>query len=303
MNCRPPTPPWVIRVLMILHHENIVIGSSLGALLFAHENQYPVFFTEAQRPFRFDYFEPDVDLSCLKIPGAAKSLTTFEGEKNIGTPKELLWERLLFLLSMAGAVPLSNLCVTMRYGNKTITCLNEYSKIAEIEFERAYYFGDRGLFGIKRQKKVADPTYICYDWIAFNRGGKHEIDFIETADNFVQQLWFYPSDRIDGATSIKDVCVLSQLTQQQLLSFEYSETMARFKMLHEMESRGMKGPFNGRGPNGNAKHYKFRTAHISRTRRIAEFPKAIESSHISSPLVDENAMLTRLLSAGHIYQL
>jgi len=296
-------PQWAIRVAMILRHENIVIGSSLGALLFAYENRYPVFFTEAMRPFRFDYLDSKINLESTGIVHNPQVLKTFGSPKKIGTPKELLWERLLFTLSMAGQVPLSNLCATMRHGNETIACLNEYSKIAEIEFSHAYYFGDKNFFGIQRQKKVASPTYICYDWIAFNRGGKHEIDYIQTSDDFVQQLWFYPSDRIDGATSVKDVCVLSQLTQDQLLAFEYSETMARFKVLHEMEKRGMKGPLNGYGTNGNPKHYKFRATHIRRDRHVARYPHAVETINISTPPLDEGAMIDRLCKSGMHHQL
>ena len=112
-------------------YENIVIGSSLEATLFAFNNRYPIFFTIPDRPFKFDYFKPEIDLSCLKIPLEEKSLTTPQGEKHIGIPKELLWERLLFLQSLAGNVPLSNLCHTMRYDGDRIVCSNEYSKIFE----------------------------------------------------------------------------------------------------------------------------------------------------------------------------
>ena len=84
----------------MIEYDTIVIGSSLSAVLCAFNNKYPIFFAEERRPFRFDYLEPALDLSCLKIPGAAKSLTMAEGKKKVGVTKELLWERLLFLLSL-----------------------------------------------------------------------------------------------------------------------------------------------------------------------------------------------------------
>jgi hypothetical protein len=70
-----------------------------------------------------------------------------------------------------------------------------------------------------------------------------------------------------GNSPVKDACVVSTLTQDQLLEFDYSETMARFKMISEMEKRGMKGRQNGYSTNGNPKHYKFRTTPIGRTKR------------------------------------
>ena len=99
-----------------------------------------------------------------------------------------------------------------------------------------------------------------------------------TGDDFVSEIWFYSSDRIDGNTPVRDACAVSKLTAKQLLDFDYSETMARFKVIHEMEKRGMKGPFaHGYTKSGKPKHYKFRTTSIGRKthkRRDAEEPQA-----------------------------
>lgn len=248
----------------MLQYEKIVIGSSLTAVLYAFNNNLPIFFAEERRPFRFDYLEPAIDLSRLKIPTCNKSLTTFDGKKKVGVAKELLWERLLFLLSLSGNVPLSNLCRGIRYDGHRLVCSNEYSKILELTFDECHHFGDRNSFGMIEQKTLDPDLHMCYDYIAFNKGGKHETDYIYTGDDLASEIWFYPSGRIDGATRVKDACVVSRLTHQQLADFDYSETMVKFKMISEMEARGMKGLFNGYGPNGNPKHYKFRTTHITR---------------------------------------
>jgi hypothetical protein len=263
---------------LIFEYDNIVIGSNLAALMYAYENQYPIFFTRAERPFRFDYLEPGIDLSCLKIPTCNKSLTTLGDESKIGVPKEILWERLLFLLSLDGKVPLSNLCHNIRYDGSRVVCSNEYSKIMEFNFQACYYFGDNNATGFVQQKSLDEDMYLCYDYIGFNKGGKHEVDFIHTNDDFVGKIWFYSSDRIDGNTPVRDACAVSELTTKQLLDFDYSETMARFKVVHEMEKRGMKGIFaHGYTKSGKPKHYKFRTTSIRREthkRRVAEEPQS-----------------------------
>ena len=279
---------------MKYEHEHIVVGSSLSALLFAFVNKYPVFFAQERRPFRFDYLPIDADLSGLKISMSPKSLTTFEGEKEVGIPKELLWERLLFLLGLEGQQPLSNLCHTMRWTPDSLVCSNEYSKIAEVNFERCYYFGDDQSVGLAKEKALDPPQYICYDWIAFNRGGKHHIDYIEFDDDLVRQVWFYPSDRIDGATAVKDACVVSTLTEEQLRDFNYSETMARFKLVHQMESLGMKGKFNGYGPNGKPKHYKFRTSSTARQKHEQRITPQPQASNIEIPQDSEEDLLEAL---------
>jgi len=224
----------------------------------------PVFYSTPHKPFRFDHLDPSLDLACLKVPPLTQSLKTHTETKIVGVPKNILWERLVFLLSIHGHAPLSDRCKSLRYGGEnTITFSDAYAKLIDVEFDECYYFGDDNASGLPKIELDNTKT-ICYDWIAFNRGGKHDIDHIETGDDFVKEIWFYSSDRIDGKTPVKDACVVSLLTPEELEDFDFSETMARFKAVSEMEIRGMKGKFNGLGPNGKPKHYKFRTTCITR---------------------------------------
>ena len=240
---------------MIFEHQEIVLGSSLEAVLYAYSKGYPLFFESPERPFRFDYLNPGIDLSCLKIPGTVESLTTFGREKKIGLGKELLWERLLFIMSLMGHLPLSDMCSSIRHDDSKIICFNEYSKIAEVRYEKMYNF--------KQDDK--NNKFLCRDWIAFNSGGKHDIDLIETSDEFVNQIWFYQSDRICGNTKVKDACAISVIDRELIDDFEFSQTMARFKAVKEMKDRGMKGLLSSYGPNGKPKHYDFKTSITSRS--------------------------------------
>jgi len=278
-------------------YENVVIGSSLAAVLFAFVKDYPLLYTKPVAPFRFDFLRPTEKLSFLKIQPAEEKLRTFEEPLSVGLPKQILWERLLFLMGLRGHVILSGLAHTIRCHEERIVASNEYSKIAELEFEVCHYFGDNGATGFVNKKSVAEPVYMCYDWIAFHRGGKHAIDYFNTADDLVHEVWFYSSDRIDGATAIKDACVVSKLTQTQLLDFDYSETMARFKLIHEMEKRGMKGLFNGYGPNGKPKYYKFRTSGIARTKSELACATTPQASNIKIPQNSEEDLLKGLQQA------
>ena len=221
-----------------------------------------------------------------------------DGALQVGIPKEILWERLLFSLTLRGLAPLSNLCKSLRLLDNKIICSNEYGKIAEINFNNCIYFGDDNVSGFSAAKTLYPEQYICYDWIAFNKGGKHDIDFIETNDNFVKRIWFYSSDRIDGNTAVKDACVFSLLTGEQLQDFNYSETTARFKLLYEMESRGMKGLFNGHGPNGNPKYYKFKTTHLHREKYRQELPIEIPFEGIKVASSTEEELFSHLPEIG-----
>ena len=287
---------------MVFKYENIVIGSSFSAVLYAFVNNYPIFFAEERRPFRFDYLKPEVDLSCLKIPKTAKTLMTFDGKRTVGYSKEFLWEKLLFLMAVEGRSPLSNLCGTIRYDGDYVVCSNEYSKIMEFKFDQCYYFGDRKTTGIVRQNKLDEDTYICYDYIGFNKGGKHEIDYIKTEDNFVREIWFYPSDRIDGNTPVRDACAVSILTGGEKNDFDYSQTMARFKVVHEMELKGMKGVIaGGKTTAGNTRHYKFRTTSLYRETNKRILDVTPESGNIEVPKIDEVSLLENLPQACVAY--
>lgn len=286
---------------MILDYDKIVIGSSLEALMFAFNNQLPVFFSEAERPFRFDFVDPSLDLSDLNLENEERVLKSIAGEIKVGLPKEILWERLMFILSYFGKAPLAALCRSMRYTGSSIIFSDEYSKIAEVNFNHCYYFGDKNCHKLLNEKPIDRRTYICYDWIAFNRGGKHDVDFIKTKDDFVGTIWFYSSDRIDGNSPVKDACVVSRLTAEQLTDFDYSETMARFKMIHEMENRGMKGKFNGYGPNGKPKHYKFRTTHIARGAQKDNEKIESSQSYVEIPRYTEHSLYKNLSSASVAY--
>jgi hypothetical protein len=287
---------------LILEYEDIVIGSDLKAALFAFNNNLPIIFSQPRRPFRFDFLEPNTDLGCVKLTRAGElELTRTNGVKVVGSRAELLWERLMFLLNLDGKVPLANLCTSMRFDGEHLICSNEYSKIGTLNFSNCFYFGDDNISGLVKEKELANPTYTCYDWIAFNSGGKHEIDYMWVGDDFVKEIWFYSSDRMCGNSPVKDACAVSALTQDQLSEFDYSETMARFKMISEMEKRGMKGRQNGYSTNGNPKHYKFRTTPIRRTKRRDPMEIISKDDRVSLPKVSTRSLLEILEASCPAY--
>ena len=287
---------------MILEYEDIVVGSNLKATLFAFNNNLPIIFSQPRRPFRFDFLAPNTDLGCVKLTRTSElELTRTNGVKVVGSRAELLWERLMFLLNLDGKVPLANLCTSMRFDGEHLICSNEYSKIGTLNFSNCFYFGDDNISGLVKEKELANPTYTCYDWIAFNSGGKHEIDYMWVGDDFVKEIWFYSSDRMCGNSPVKDACIVSTLTQDQLSEFDYSETMARFKMISEMEKRGMKGRQNGYSTNGNPKHYKFRTTPIRRTKRRDPVEIISTDDRVSLPRVSQKSLFTNLTQSCATY--
>ena len=120
---------------MSYSYDNIVVGSSFEAVLFAFVHNYPIIHSDYDIPFRFDYLDHNIDLSCVRLENKPSIIKTGIEDIIVGLPKTLLWERMLFLLSLDSKAPLSNLCNKLRRVDNKIICSNEYSKIAQFEFE------------------------------------------------------------------------------------------------------------------------------------------------------------------------
>ena len=248
----------------MIHHKEIIVGSSLPALIFAINKSIPIFYSEFDRPFYFDCINPKVNLDFLGLENVPKILKGIKKQKTVGIKKEIIWERLLFLLSFCGYAPTSDMCHSMRYDGKSLVLNDEFSKIGEVTFDKCYYFGDKNCQNLVTQKNIT-KKYLCYDWMAFNTGGKHEYDYIKTKDDFVNEILFYISTRRLGNSTIKDACAISRLTMEQLSDFDYSETMARFKTVYEMKERGMRARISEYDEFGNPKKYKlYKTSYLKR---------------------------------------
>tara|TARA_B100000989_G_scaffold2418_2_gene1626 strand:+ start:13167 stop:14033 length:867 start_codon:yes stop_codon:yes gene_type:complete len=242
---------------MKFEYSSVVIGSDLKSFLFAFVNDYPILFTEQNKPHQFDFF---VDYH----NDNSNKFISFDKIYKFGKQKIYMWERLYFLLSMRGLLPLSDMCDTIRYDGKKLICSTEYSKLCEIKFNNCFYGGDNKTYKLINLKEPRNVRYKVYDKIAFTSGGKHDIDYFETDDDFVNKVWFFSSDRICGNTGVKDAYVLSTLTHEQLNSPSYTNTMARFKLLSIMKENGMRGKQNGFTKNGTPRHYNFKVHNIER---------------------------------------
>lgn len=263
---------------MKFEYESIVVGSDLRALLFAFSNKLPVVFTTAQKPHDFEFLDVSCDTSFLHLDNVLQSRKSFSENFNFGEREILLWERLYFLLSMEGLVPLSSLCDTIRHTNNSLVCSSEYNKLCEIVFDKCYYFGDNRTYKLITARKKQNARYKVFDRIGFNTGGKHHIDYLESNDDFVSKVWFYSSDRICGNTGVKDACALSILTDEQLNSSSFTQTMTNFKLLDLLKRNGLKGRIYGYNKHGESLHRSFKTHSIKRDKVLIDTPEWDETA-------------------------
>ena len=221
----------------VYFHDTVVIGGSLQAFLYAYANNLPVIFVDKKPPFEFD------EVDNLDFEGLGLQYSYNEGRKYSerygGKEKRhlRLWERIGFLLGVAGLMPLSDLAESIRIQDNQL----------KINFNKLVIFDDEKVSGLTATTKQEKSKNRVIDWFSVRSGCNHEVAHLVDPEDFINKIIFYPTKRSENR-NLKDLYAESYLTDEQLTNFDYSETMARFKILKMMKEAGMRGERNGRNP-------------------------------------------------------
>ena len=143
-----------------------------------------------------------------------------------------------------------------------------------------FYFGDNGVHKLITKRKKQNVRYKVFDRIGFHTGGKHDIEYIKTNDDFVREVWFYSSDRICGNTGVKDACALSILSYDELNSNPYTQTMTSFKLCSILKNNGIMGKPSGYRRDGTPRYRNHKTSYIDRHVYPIDAPQWEETSKI-----------------------
>tara|TARA_R110000824_G_scaffold1643_6_gene8152 strand:+ start:2384 stop:3181 length:798 start_codon:yes stop_codon:yes gene_type:complete len=195
--------------------NKLVIGGNLSALLYSYEKGLPLIINKLSSPYRF---EPE---------------------------KEKLWNKLYFLLSLSGLNLLGTKTDKIRVNDKEISVTTKDSKVIKVKFDELLMFDDIFVLGLPSPAKEKDE-FMVLDWMITKSCAKHEEEHILTGDDFVRDIYFYPTDRLDGNhLNVRDLVSVSYLTKRQLQDFKYSDTYARFKTEKVLKENGITGSKNG----------------------------------------------------------
>ena len=248
--------------------DEVVIGGGLGALIYAYCNDKVLIRAQSGGPPLFDFFDPGIDLTAFFFQPATFELKSNAGIKTVGMPKRDLWERLSFMLSIGGNLPFSDKVKSIRIDcdQKTVS-VAAGNTTTKIGFVTLRVFDDIEVHGLESHilsdfekvdfaKFLSPKKFKILDWLDVRSGCRHEFDYLCTDDDFVNELYFYPSERVDGNHDLKDLVAVSYLTQGQINDVEYSDTYARFKARSLMKEYGIRGTRNGKDPK-NPKKYKY----------------------------------------------
>ena len=253
----------------VFEYDRVVVGSSLPALLYAYCNNLTIVFTKQRTPNHFEFINPDVDLSKFHIFNDIMTLDMLDGEqKQFGIPQLDLWKHLMCFLSLGGNVPMSDKAVALRLeGKNTLKAITDGSRFGRFQFNELIVFDDN-IEGIENDLiQSAKDRYKVIDWMEIKSGKNQKIDYFQTEDDLVSEIFLYPTDRVDGFNpKNKDVAVISHLTKEQLADFEYSDTYAKFKALKMFKDAGFRGKSNGYSKE-NPKLMKYYAFKLETTKR------------------------------------
>ena len=224
--------------------DEVVIGNGLNAILYAYINSARLLLNNQNKPLFFEFLPRDFDISKLGIKPEEYELQGVDSTKSVGPSKLEVWERLMFVLSLSGLVLMADKIASIRLED-TLKITTRNFKFAEIKFNKLRIFDDENIFGLDIPKKEINK-YKVVDWVDVKSGMIHPYDYFETNEDFIKEVYFYPSLRIDGISNKKDLAAVSYMNKEDLNNFDYSDTMAKFKTLKLMKDVGIRGARNGR---------------------------------------------------------
>ena len=226
--------------------ENVVIGYSVESALFAYFNGFYHIQTCDLNPLFFESYRN----------------LYFLGSNN----KKTIWQKVKLHLGLL-ALNIDYLNISqVRITGTTIKIFDD-NLLGEFQFKRCFIFETLNV-SHENDLIVAFPeTYKVIDDFKVRRLGRQNsnINSFFLGDELVSEIYFYNSMRVDGAKYATDIITVSSLKKSQLYDFDYSDTMAKFKLKKYLESIGIIGlKEKNKYKNGKDIYKKLNLEHVKR---------------------------------------
>ncbi len=212
------------------HCDKIVVGGGLDAAAYALANNSTLIQNHDDSPLRFE------------------------------KEKLLLWNRIMFSLSLKASLPITSKIQFIRIDDdKRLLVSTKNNHVVNFVYNELVVYDDDNIQGLTLVKSKKSKKKIL-DWFDVKSGMSHDVEIIKTDSDFVKEIKFYVSQRLDGVhLNKKDLMVLSYIDDKQLRDVEYSDSYIRLKTLSLMKQNGIRGNSAGQG-----KHYALQIEHSKR---------------------------------------
>lgn len=227
---------------MDLYFPKIITGGSIESLMYAYMTETPIVLTQPYVPFELDIMEHSPILELIGY------------DRNTEVKKVEVWDRLTFILSMAGLVLMpNNVRTTKLVDNHIVFTLKDNTRM-KIGYDTLTSFDEH----LGHKLKV-------YDWFSIRSGSKVELDELTDDDNLVKKVIFYPCQRKSAkGRGRMDLVSYSEINHADIYDYENSESYVRLKTLDMMKKAGLRGKPNGYNSKGKAQYYALKIEHTHR---------------------------------------
>ena len=211
----------------------------------------PIVISQPYVPFELDIMEESPILELIGY------------DRNTEVKKVEVWDRLSFILSMAGLVLMPNNVRAIKHADNLIVFTLQDNTRMKIGYDTLIRFDEH----IDQKLKV-------YDWFSIRSGSKVELDEINDDQELVKKIIFYPCRRKNaGGNKRKDLVSLSEIDFEDLYIYETSESYIRLKTLAMMKEAGLRGKPNGYNKYGTRQFYAINIDHSHREIHKSYKPK------------------------------
>lgn len=211
----------------IKYVEDLVIGGNLAALEFAYREGFHIFYEKLETPFHLE-------------------------QTKEGINKKDVIENYAFLLSLAGLNLHSHLVAEHRIERKKLVISGKVPWVSEYKYNNLHDF---------RIKNEKSKIYKVIDYIDVRSCGTHDIRELKRKDNFVKEIYFYPSQRSNNSKRFdplthnyelipKDAILVSYIKGRDLENDNFSPVYSRLILKEVMKEVGIKGKSRGFDSNG-----------------------------------------------------
>ena len=175
------------------------------------------------------------------------------------------WSQAVLELGFSGKLLSYDECPKVRIEDDSIKISSD-SRLYKYFFENCYVFDSTRVSHDNELLETKNKTFLVLDDFELSQLGKDRksISDLREDTRFSKKITFYTSDRVDGASYITDCVVESILTQEELNSFDYSDTMVKFVVERYLKLQNVNGTFMNLYKNGTPKYRKPVVKHVKR---------------------------------------
>ena len=199
-----------------MNEDVIIVGSSVHALLMSYHKRIPIVLTKFNPPSPDQMFKRAIVIEGIPFKRYNEC-----------------WEFLKFVISKDGLVR-NHAAPTYVRVEDEIT-FNSSDQRLSLKYDKCLLFSDDVVKCVNEIKKIANKgIYRVLDFIRLKHCSVLGLEPLHPKHTHIAEVIF------SGA---KDIICVSYLNKEQLLNFDYSDTMSRFIMEKELLNTEFKQPF------------------------------------------------------------